>query len=286
MVGGQGKKSLKGLLMNAQSIGNKLDELRTVITMLEPNIVAVTETWTNDALGDALLGVEGYEIVVRCDRGDTAGGRGGGILIYAERGVCMWSVDNETNFNQCVSTKIKTRCEELNFHVVYRSPNSKKENDEELCRWVRELRGTNILIGDFNFPDVDWRDGRAGAKGRNFFDATASRFMEQLVDTPTHLSGNILDLVLCDREGMVTSVSTKGRIGKSDHEIVEFEIKTSDNSGKDQRKAADYRRANFSEMRAKLGATDWGPLFRGKTVDEAWGMVRERMGRLMQEHIP
>ena len=72
--------------------------------------------------------------------------------------------------------------------------------------------------------------------------------MEQLVDGPTHLSGNTLDLVLCDREGVVSSVNTKGRIGKSDHEIIEFQICLDNEAKKSKRAMPDYRRANFSEM--------------------------------------
>ena len=31
------------------------------------------------------------------------------------------------------------------------------------------MMGTNILIKDFNFPEIAWEEGRAGAKGRPFF---------------------------------------------------------------------------------------------------------------------
>ena len=55
------------------------------------------------------------------------------------------------------------------------------------------MSGINILIGDFNFPDIAWEDGRAGAKGKPFYEAVTDRFMEQLVEGETHVSGNLLD---------------------------------------------------------------------------------------------
>ena len=58
------------------------------------------------------------------------------------------------------------------------------------------MTGPNLLMGDFNFPDVDWASGSAGSKGRDFYEATTEAFFEQHVTEPSHASGNILDLVL------------------------------------------------------------------------------------------
>ena len=98
---------------------------------------------------------------------------------------------------------------------MYRSPNSTRENDDKLCKWVQELVGTNVIIGDFNFPDISWEDGRAGAKGRPFYDAISDRFMQQYVEEGTHISGNILDLVICNAEGMVDKTWCKDAINLS-----------------------------------------------------------------------
>ena len=40
------------------------------------------------------------------------------------------------------------------------------------------------------------------------------------MEEPTHTSGNILDLVLTDKEGLVSDVKLMGRIGMSDHELI------------------------------------------------------------------
>ena len=112
----------------------------------------------------------------------------------------------------------------MKLHVVYRSPNSKKTNDDDLCSWVKLMKGSNVLIGDLNFPDIDWQTGRAGAKGRDFLEATMEVFMDQHVRFPTHASGNIIDLVLCNREDMIQAVRAKGRVGKSNHDLIAFQL--------------------------------------------------------------
>ena len=73
------------MYINAQSINNKMDELKGVVETGRPDIIAITETWTNAKTHPELIQIDGFDIVSRCDRGDTAGGRGGGILVYARK---------------------------------------------------------------------------------------------------------------------------------------------------------------------------------------------------------
>ena len=50
----------------------------------EPDIVVVSESWTNDGISNAEITFPGYNLVGRKDRTDTKNGRGGGLLIYAK----------------------------------------------------------------------------------------------------------------------------------------------------------------------------------------------------------
>ena len=49
-----------------------------------PDIICVTESWTNSDHTDAFLRIDGYEISCRYDRKDTENGKGGGLLIYVK----------------------------------------------------------------------------------------------------------------------------------------------------------------------------------------------------------
>ena len=255
---GEWKESLRICFLNAQSIVKKIDEFRAVVAMEEPEIVAVTEAWTNDNIGDAYLGVEGYELIAREDRNDTVGGRGGGILVYAKKSLHVWRVENSTNFNQVAAMRMRCgRCVDVNLHVVYRSPNSSVDNDAALCNYIKETRGINILIGDFNFPDVDWTNGKSGSKGRKFYEATTEAFLEQHVEESTHNSGNVLDLILTNKEGLVSNVRMLGRIGMSDHELISFDVNIENKKLSDNPTNLNYRRANISKMRTELEMDDW-----------------------------
>ena len=277
---------MKVAFTNAQSINNKIHELRAIITVMEPDIVAITESWTNEMIGNELLVIDGFEMVVREDRKDTEGGRGGGILVYARKELNVWREDGPPGFNQGATVKVKCGCEDVALHVIYRSPNSKKNNDASLNEWVKCRNGINVIIGDLNYPDIDWFTGTAGSRGRDFFEAASEAFFEQYVTEATHVSGNLLDLILCNRGEIINTVTMEGKIGKSDHEIISFELGIDEKRTKNQRKSFNYKRANFKEMRAAISSIDWKAVMQDLGVNDAWLCIKENIKEQMKRHIP
>ena len=287
MEGGEERgDGVKVMFTNCQSVVNKICELRALVALENPDVVALTETWTNENIDNGYLQIVDYEIIVRKDRVDTDRGRGGGLLVYVRKSIDALNTDINTEFNQCASISIKCKSEDVNIHVIYRSPNSNKSNDDALNNWVKELRGTNVLIGDFNFPDIDWANGTSGSRGRDFFDTTTEMFLEQHMDGPTHASGNVLDLILTDQEGLIYDVNTNGRIGKSDHDLISFKIMIDENRNNVQRESLNYRRANFVEMRRTMQTIDWEDKLGGKNANEMWIAIRGCIQNQMEMHIP
>ena len=201
---------------NAQSLVNKIDELRVLVNINSPDIVIISEAWTNESISNEYLSIGGYDIIERKDRNDTDKGRGGGLMMYVKKEMFAWKEDCTTTFNQCGAIKVKCKNNDAQIFAVYRSPNSIKTNDDELCDWIREMRGTFIIIGDFNFPDIRWHSGCAGAKGRRFMETMKDRFLHQHVELETHNSGNVLDLIISNNEDSVSDVAVIGKcvIGK------------------------------------------------------------------------
>ena len=53
--------------------------------------------------------------------------------------------------------------------VVYRSPNSTKTNNEKLYKCIQELSNRNlVIIGDFNYPNIDWNNLHTPRDGSDF----------------------------------------------------------------------------------------------------------------------
>ncbi|KAF1424440.1 hypothetical protein FQV24_0004339, partial [Spheniscus mendiculus] len=100
----------------------------------------------------------------------------------------------------------------------YRPPDQEDQTDEALYRQTGAASRSQalVLMGDFNHPDICWRDNTAGHK-------QSGRFLECVVEEPTR-RGAMLDLVLANKEGLVGNVKLRGSLGCSDHEMVEFKI--------------------------------------------------------------
>jgi hypothetical protein len=58
---------------------------------------------------------------------------------------------------------------------------------------------------------------RSDAKGRELLETIIEEGLQQLVSFPTHIKGNMLDLVTTNCAERVLEVCDVGRLGKSDH---------------------------------------------------------------------
>ena len=87
--------------------------------------------------------------------------------------------------------------------VCYRPPDQGKRADEALYRQIREASRskTLVLMGDFNHPNIFWRDNTAGHKqSRRFLKCAEDNFLLQMIEEPKR-RGAMLDLVLTTRRG-------------------------------------------------------------------------------------
>ena len=273
------------LYTNAQSIVNKVEELRALAAINDPDILILTETWTNEAISNEYLNVNGYEIIERRDRNDTDRGRGGGIIVYVRKNMHAWREDCDTSFNQCAMVKLKRHIGELCMIIVYRSPNSTKTNDEELCKWVDKQRGNYIIIGDFNFPDIRWEAGCAGAKGRKFLETVNDRFLTQHVQFATHDSGNTLDLILSSQDDLVRNVEPMGKIGKSDHVMMRCKVQLDAVRSNNAQMYRDFYKADHKEMRRTM-KKNWPMLLDGKDANQIWSVIKESLKMAIDIHVP
>ena len=153
-----GKPLIKLMYTNAQSIVNKVSILNALVVDNHPDIIAITESWTHTNINEALLTINGYEIVGRSDRVDTLKGRGGGILVYSR--LANTTMDASVhNFCQhvCITAHTQKNVPNIKIHVVYRSPNSTEENDKQLLDYIDMLPKNSVIVGDFNFPEIHWK---------------------------------------------------------------------------------------------------------------------------------
>jgi len=90
-----------------------------------------------------------------------------------------------------------------------------------------------VLLGDFNFLDVDWNTMIGHTpQSLHFFDLIFELNLVQLITEPTHKGGNLLDVLLTNIDCIVNiSISTLSIILpnglSSDHYLINFSLSVS-----------------------------------------------------------
>ena len=266
---------LKVLYTNAQSINNKIDELRVTVSDLKPDLVLICESFTNESISNAYLTISGYRLEVRKDGCDTTNGRARGLLIYVKDNIKAGELENSLfeTFNQCCAIRVPWKNEdELSLVLAYRPPRTAKADDgntSRLCSVIRGMKGPSVVIGDINLPGIDWERLYADSMGKEFLETVQDTFLSQHVDFPTHISGSTLDLVLSSSPDIVASVKPVGRLGSSDHEMLVIELAgpvTHDNT----ELVPDWSKADLNKMRNALSSIKWDEIFDGQDGNDCW----------------
>ena len=212
---------------------NKIDELKHVSFDSKPDIICICETWTNSDTLNAFLSIDDYNIICRKDRTDTTNGIGGGLLVYAKKTLICKELtgDHFDQFNQCSAVDVKLQNgNNITVVLTYRPHNLYDEkdvtaNNELLCKMIKSVPKQCVIVGDFNYSDINWNNNTCTAKSKLFLDTVQDQFFLQMIDFPTHISGTMSDLVLTDSPNLILEVESFGPLGSSDHSMIWVKLK-------------------------------------------------------------
>ena len=190
----------------------------------KPRIIGITESWANNDITDAELGLEGYVIF----RKDRIGRRGGGVLLYIKETIPAYEVQlkEETYCNEAIWWKLVKGHTTVTIGVVYRCPNITKQNNETIHNAISEVsKGDCIIMGDFNHGNIK-RDTlqSTGVEDQTCLCLVQDNFLIQHVLEPTR-AARILDIVLSSQKEFVENIVIQEPLGSSDHNQLHFNIK-------------------------------------------------------------
>ena len=206
--GNTSKAELKCVCLNARSIINKMNELDIMVDEIKPHIIGITESWANNDITDAELGLEGFVMF----RKDRMGNRGGGVLLYIKETIPAYEVQlhEEADCNVAIWCKLVTGHTTVTIGVVYRCPNITKENNNKIHNAISEVsKGDCIIMGDFNHGNIKWDALQStGVEDQTLLCLVQDNFVTQHVFKPTRAT-RILDIVLSPQKELVDNVEIK-----------------------------------------------------------------------------
>ena len=151
--------------------------------------------------------------------------------------------------------------------------------------------GNVIILGDFNTPDIDWH---ALTADFNFSIQLCNLIFQynysQVVTSPTHEHGNLLDLVLTNNEDIISDVQvhSEGTFIKSDHYLVSFKLKSILNHKPDSCPITilDYSKANYDGLNQFLSSIDYSTCYQSENVEFVWSFVKSLLLQGIRRFIP
>ena len=292
------KRVLKCVTINAQSLRNKMDELRSDdFKDRKYHIISVTESWGKKDTPDATYELDGY----RMYRRDREGAQGGGTILYVkmeiEQRVCRPL--NTPGFDSSAwCWIIEKGGQKILVGSVYRSGNDSAENDNLLLDKINEaneLAGDNrlLILGDFNMPNINWEewDLMRGAIRieEQFLNTISDCFLHQHVREHTRFrntQSSRLDLIFTKEENDVKNIKLWQGAGLSDHAMVEAEFVCEWRGRTVHKPRRMYRKGNYDKIIEGLNQVDWEGEFRGKSVQECWEIFKGKLEELVDKYVP
>jgi hypothetical protein len=185
----------------------------------------------------------------------------------------------------------------MTIGLVYRSPSSTDTNNlilNTLLKSVSDAKPQNLLIlGDFNYPEIEW-DGNTCRASENhpatkFLHAIKESFLIEHVREPTRIRdgqrSTLDDLVLTNKDEIVSDISIAPALGKSDHVTLLISLACM-HKQLSKPPHRNYAKADYGKMRDELEAVNWKEELENQDVNSAWTVFRQHLEKTSERHVP
>ena len=176
--------------------------------------------------------------------------------------------------------------------VLYRPPKSDHRRDQELFELMRKSDSVKcthkLIVGDFNFPTIDWDNFQFQPCCDDFIDTILDLNLSQHVLKPTRNEA-ILALIFSSDSNLVSNVDIIEPLGMSDHNMVFCELnwsQTNSVNGPSSMKHHSFQNADwelFSELIIKI---DYEKIFEHESVDDIWNAFAKALSEVVDLSIP
>ena len=212
------------LIINFQSIKNKVPDLSILIETSQPDIIIGTETWTNKDMLSSEFFPDNYT-VYRRDRGTD---NHGGVLVAVINTLTSTEA-HVSKTAELLGVKIDLpNKRSLLVSSFYRPPKSGDALITDYLSDIKDLRDQHknaifYIGGDFNLPDIQWPEGIITGNAyphklsEDIIGGSEDLGLDQMVQCQTR-GDNTLDLLFTTHPSLVEKIKPLPPLGRSDHD--------------------------------------------------------------------
>ena len=291
---------------NIDQLPNKRDDLLMAIYDSKPDIIILTEVIPKaqrHPIDLATISIPEYTLHVNfelniADLG-TSGKRGIGIYTRDRLSATKISFEN-SNFEEQLWISIRLLSQDkLLLGGIYRSPSTDiTTSTKQLSSLLKIVTDTNpshlIIMGDFNYPEIDWNYTISRAAGIHpshiFLHSIQDSLLYQHVTQPTrHRLGespNTLDLIITNEEGMINKINPLPPIGNSDHICLNVFPSMYTEEPMAPQPRLNLFKGNYGKISEGMQSIDWDTTLQGQPFTDAYRAFCNILKEKTEQHIP
>ena len=278
--------------------------MKHIITINKYDIIAITEVFPKysidldyDSPEWCILGYNVYKPLKKIFTGR-------GCIIYTSEKLKTFQTEMlPVQHVEYVQIGIANNNKNILVSCIYRSPNAVHTDVITELKDILSTTKSNgrkfdvvLHMGDFNFKEINWVNETTNTTENHlsykFLELTRDCFLCQHVKSPTRYRDgarpNTLDLIMTNEENMIDGVTHSAPLGKSDHEILEFQLITEYyiSNSKTQVIKYNYSKGNYTKINTDLEKLNWEEEFRHDSVENAWMKFAEKVFKIIKDNIP
>ncbi|XP_072020074.1 uncharacterized protein [Amphiura filiformis] len=290
---------VKVMVLNFQSVNNKVAELAICLDSHQPDVLIGTESWLSAGVSNSEIFPPDYS-VIRKDRPPNVKGQSHGGIFIAVKNDLIFShradldVDCEILWIQLELVNTKN----ILIGAFYRPPDSGSDVLDLMQQSLSKIdlsKGPQIwLAGDFNLSHIEW-DSQSTLPGcqkpglcRQLIEISNDFGLDQVVKYPTR-GDNILELFFTTNSSLVEK--TRVLPGMSDHNgipLITIDTKPKTNKTK-PRRVFQFFKADWSSIKHDLAeiSSDFCDIVPDLvSANELWMDFKNRIQETTEKNVP
>jgi hypothetical protein len=217
---------IRFLYSNIRGLMKNVADLKAV--SYDYDIIMCAETLASDRRCNAELLLPGFQTPLRIQYKDSRNSRG--MALYLRDGFPSHRfTKHECGCHELMVVRVCSTYHNLYIFGVYRSPSGDNSIFDCLLTKMAMIQQSDskaafVFVGDFNAHHTEWLNSNVtDSHGRAAMDFENVSGCSQLIEGPTHVSGNCLDLLYTDIPAIM-EVGVVAPIGSSDHSSIRASV--------------------------------------------------------------